>query len=324
MTFRALRVDKRDGAQAAGVVAFEVGGLMDGDVTIAVDYSAINYKDALALTGRGPIIKTFPLIPGIDLAGTVEASTNAEFKTGDKVVLNGWGVGETHHGGMAQRARVRGDWLIKLPTELTTLQAMAIGTAGYTAMLSVLALEHGGVTPEKGDVLVTGSAGGVGSVAIALLGKLGYRVVASTGRQVLADYLTALGAAEIIDRKTLSERGPVLGKERWAGAIDSVGSHTLVNVLAQTRYGGTVAACGLVQGLDLPGTMAPFILRGVTLAGIELGARTEVQAHRGLGPACPGSRSRQARANDVGDRSRSGARGCAARACRRGPGTHGR
>jgi len=253
----------------AKVVALDDAELMEGDVTIAVDFSTVNYKDGLALTGRAPIIKTFPLIPGIDLAGSVEASTSREFKTGDKVVLNGWGVGESHHGGFAQRARVKGDWLIKLPSGLTTRQAMAVGTAGYTAMLSVLALEHGGVTPDKGDILVTGSAGGVGSVAIALLKKLGYRVIASTGRPELADYLSALGAAEIIDRKTLSERGPTLGKERWAGAIDAVGSHTLANVLAQTRYGGTVAACGLVQGLDLPGTMAPFILRGVTLAGID-------------------------------------------------------
>ncbi len=269
MTFRALRVEKVDGTQKAAIAVVDDTALMDGDVTIAVDYSTINYKDGLALTGRGPIIKTFPLIPGIDLAGSVEASTNTEFKTGDMVVLNGWGVGETHHGGLAQRARVKGDWLIKLPSGLSTRQAMAIGTAGYTAMLSVLALEHGGVTPDAGEILVTGSAGGVGSVAIALLKKLGYRVIASTGRPELAGYLTALGAAEIIDRKTLSERGPVLGKERWAGAIDAVGSHTLVNALAQTRYGGTVAACGLVQGLDLPGTMAPFILRGVTLAGID-------------------------------------------------------
>jgi acrylyl-CoA reductase (NADPH) len=242
---------------------------MDGDVTIAVDYSTINYKDGLAITGRGPIVKTFPLIPGIDLAGTVEASTSNEFKAGDKVVLNGWGVGESHHGGLAQKARVKSDWLIKLPPELTTRQAMAIGTAGYTAMLSVLALEHGGVTPDKGDILVTGAAGGVGSVAVALLKKLGYRVIASSGRPALADYLTSLGAAEIIDRNTLSGRAPVLGKERWAGAVDSVGSHTLVNVLAHTRYGGTVTACGLAQGLDLPGTVAPFILRGVTLAGID-------------------------------------------------------
>jgi len=269
MTFRAIRVEKADGAHVAKAVDIDDADLMEGDVTIAVDYSTVNYKDALALTGRVPVIKTFPLIAGIDLAGSVVASTNAEFKAGDKVVLNGWGVGESHHGGFAQRARVKGDWLIKLPPSLTTRQAMAIGTAGYTAMLCVLALEHEGVTPDKGDILVTGAAGGVGSVAIALLKKLGYRVVASTGRAEEASYLTSLGAAEIIDRKTLAERGPPLGKERWAGAIDAVGSHTLANALAQTRYGGTVAACGLAQGLDLPGSVAPFILRGVTLAGID-------------------------------------------------------
>ena len=242
---------------------------MEGDVTIKVDYSSLNYKDALAITGAAPIIKTFPLIPGIDLAGTVETSSHASFKAGDRVVLNGWAIGVSHHGGFAQKARVKGDWLLKLPPKITTRQAMAIGTAGYTAMLSVLALEHGGMIPDRGDILVTGAGGGVGSVAIALLSKLGYRVVASTGRLQESSYLKALGAAEIIDRNTLSAPGKPLGHERWAGAIDVVGSHTLVNVLAQTRYGGTVTACGLAQGLDLPGSLAPFILRNLTLAGID-------------------------------------------------------
>jgi acrylyl-CoA reductase (NADPH) len=269
MKFRAIRVSKSDAGQKAETAVLDDADLMDGDVTVSVEYSTVNYKDGLALTGKAPIIRTFPLIPGIDLAGVVERSANKEFSAGDRVVLNGWGVGETHHGGFAQRARVKAEWLVKLPAELTTRQAMAIGTAGYTAMLSVLALEHAGVTPDKGDVIVTGASGGVGSVAVALLSRLGYRVLASTGRPKEGDYLHALGAAEIIDRNTLSEPGKPLGRERWAGAIDSVGSHTLANVLAQTRYGGAVTACGLAQGLDLPGTVAPFILRGITLAGIE-------------------------------------------------------
>ena len=269
MTFRAIRVVKDDTGQKTELVSFNEADLMEGDVTIAVDYSTVNYKDAVALSGRSPFIKIFPLILGIDLAGTVETSTNEEFKAGDKVVLNGWELGETHHGGFAQKARVKGDWLVKLPPGLTTRQAMAIGTAGYTAMLSVLALEHEGVTPDKGDVLVTGAGGGVGSVAIALLSKLGYRVLASTGRPEEADHVKALGAADNINRNTLSEPGPPLGKERWAGAIDVVGSHTLVNILAQTRYGGTVTSCGFVQGLDLPGSVLPFILHGITLAGID-------------------------------------------------------
>ena len=269
MSFRAILVRKNNSVQQAEIVLFDEADLMDGDVTIAIDYSTVNFKDCLAITGAAPIIKSFPLIPGIDLAGTVEISSHKSFKSGDKVVLNGWDTGVSHHGGFAQKARVRGDLLLKLPPQITTRQAMAIGTAGFTAMLSVLALEHGSVTPDKGDILVTGASGGVGSVAIALLSKLGYRVVASTGRPEESSYLTALGAAEIIDRKMLSAPGKPLGHERWAGAVDVVGSYTLANVLAQTRYGGTVTACGLVQGLDLPGSLAPFILRNVTLAGID-------------------------------------------------------
>jgi acrylyl-CoA reductase (NADPH) len=245
------------------------GELMEGDVTIEIDYSTINYKDGLALTGTAPIIKTFPLVPGIDLAGRVSRSTRSDIAVGEPVVVNGWGLGESHHGGLAQRARLNGEWIVKLPPPLTTRQAMAIGTAGFTAMLSVMALERGGVTPDAGEILVTGAAGGVGSIAIALLSDLGYRAVASTGRIAEAGYLTALGAASILERSTLSSPGRPLGRERWAGAIDSVGSHTLANVLSQTRYGGIVAACGLAQGLDLPASMAPFILRGVTLAGID-------------------------------------------------------
>ncbi len=240
-----------------------------GDVTVRVDYSTINYKDGLAITHASPIIQRFPLIPGIDLTGTVEASDSTEFVVGDKVVLNGWGLSHTHDGGFAQKARVPAEWLVKLPAGIDTRHAAAIGTAGYTAMLAVLALEHGGVTPDNGDVLVTGANGGVGSVAIALLATLGYRVVASTGRPEEAAYLTALGAAEITDRAALSEHGAPIAKERWAGAIDSVGSRTLVNVMAQIGYGGVVAACGMAQGVDLPGTVLPFILRGVTLTGID-------------------------------------------------------
>ena len=268
--FRALRVFKTDAEPKVRIVEIGDDDLMDGDVTVRVDYSTVNFKDGLALTGAAGIVRAWPLTPGIDFSGVVETSSNPEFAPGERVVLNGWGVGETHHGGMAQKARVKGDWLIKLPDGISNARAMAIGTAGYTAMLSVIALERGGVTPDKGDVLVTGAAGGVGSVAIALLAKLGYRVIASSGRkESQGPYLTALGAADIIDRAELSAPGRPLGKERWAGAIDSVGSYTLVNVLGQTRYGGVVAACGLAQGLDLPGSVAPFILRGITLAGID-------------------------------------------------------
>ncbi len=269
-TFRALRVHKTDAAPEVRFEDLTLADLMDGDVVVRVGHSTVNYKDGLALTGRAPIIRAWPLIPGIDLAGVVETSSHAGFKAGDRVVLNGWGVGEGHHGGYAQRARLKGDWLVKLPDALTTAQAMAIGTAGYTAMLCVMALERQGVTLGDGDILVTGAAGGVGSVAIALLSKLGYRVVASSRRKDSESaYLTGLGAAEVIDAAEFQGPARPVGKERWAGTVDSVGSHTLANVLSQTRYDGAVAACGLAQGMDLPGSVAPFILRGVTLVGID-------------------------------------------------------
>jgi acrylyl-CoA reductase (NADPH) len=268
--FKALRLYKTDTGQEARFVDLTDDDLMPGDVTVRVDFSTVNYKDGLALTGRSPVVRVWPLTPGIDFAGVVETSADPEFVAGERVVLNGWGVGETHHGGYAQRARVKGDWLVKLPEAISNARAMAIGTAGYTAMLAVMALERLGLSPSSGDVLVTGAAGGVGSVAIALLTGLGYRVIASTGRgESESGYLTGLGAAEIIDRAELSAAGRPLAKERWAGTVDSVGSHTLANALAATRYGGAVAACGLAQGMDLPGSVAPFILRGVTLAGID-------------------------------------------------------
>ncbi|QHE86354.1 acrylyl-CoA reductase (NADPH) [Hydrogenophaga sp. BPS33] len=269
MTFKALLATKNGDTISSQLVDFKEEQLMPGDVTVAVEYSTVNYKDALALSGRSPVIRQFPLIPGIDFAGIVETSTYPGIEAGDRVLANGWGLSQTHHGGFAQKARVSGEWLVKIPAVLSTRDAMAIGTAGYTAMLSVLALEHGGLTPSHGDILVTGANGGAGSVAIALLSQLGYRVIASTGRLEEADYLRALGAAEIIDRHTLSEPGAPMGKERWAGAIDSVGSHTLANVLAQTRYRGVVAAFGLAQGVDLLASVLPFILRNVTLAGID-------------------------------------------------------
>ncbi|OYU70001.1 MAG: oxidoreductase [Alphaproteobacteria bacterium PA2] len=270
MTFRALRLHKTDAAPEVRFEDLSDADLMDGDVTVRVEHSTINFKDGLAITGRSPIVRAWPLIPGIDFAGVVEASDHPDFKPGDRVVLNGWGVGEGHNGGYAQRARVRGDWLVKLPDGLTTDQAMAVGTAGYTSMLCVLGLERQGVTPDKGDILVTGAAGGVGSVAVALLARLGYRVVASSRRKDNeTDYLTGLGAAEVIDAAEFQGPARMLGKERWAGAVDCVGSHTLANVISQTRYGGAVTACGLAQGMDLPGSVAPFILRGVVLAGID-------------------------------------------------------
>ncbi|MBY5356076.1 oxidoreductase [Rhizobium leguminosarum] len=269
MTFKALMASKSGDNISTDLVELEEQDLMPGDVTIAVDYSTVNYKDGMALAGRAPIIQRFPLIPGIDLAGTVEGSSYPGIEVGDRVVANGWGLSQTHHGGYAQKARLSGDWLVRIPDPLSTLDAMAVGTAGYTAMLSVLALEHGGITPDRGDILVTGANGGVGSIAIALLADLGYRVVASTGRLEEANYLRELGAADVIDRRTLSEPGTPVASERWAGAIDSVGSHTLANVLAQTQYRGVVTACGLAQGLDLPATVLPFILRNVTLAGID-------------------------------------------------------
>ncbi len=269
MSFRAIRLTKTDSGQTATLTDLDDRALMEGDVEINVAASTLNYKDGLALTGAAPIVRRWPLTPGIDFAGEVTRSDHPGFAPGDLVVLNGWGVGESHDGGYAQRARVRGDWLVRLPPGLDLHQAMAIGTAGYTAMLCILALEAGGVAPASGDVLVTGAAGGVGSVAVALLAGLGYRVIASTGRPGEADYLRSLGAAEIVDRAELASPGRPLGKERWAGVVDSVGSHTLANALAQTRYGGAVAACGLAQGMDLPGSVAPFILRGVTLMGVD-------------------------------------------------------
>ena len=267
--FKAILVEKDEAGYRAGVRELDDSALPEGDVTVRVAYSCLNYKDGLAITGKGPVVRKFPLVAGIDLAGTVEASSHPGIAVGDAVVLNGWGVGEGHWGGLAQRARLRGDWLIPLPGAFTPRQAMAIGTAGYTAMLCVMALERHGVTPAQGEVLVTGANGGVGSVAIALLAKLGYTVVASTGRLDEAGFLKSLGAAEVIDRAPFSAPGRPLAKERWAGAVDTVGSHTLANVCASMRYRGTVAACGLVQGMDLPATVAPFILRGVTLAGVD-------------------------------------------------------
>lgn len=267
--FKAILIEKQDDAQRVAIQTLEESQLPEGDVTVKVDCSTLNYKDALAITGKGPVVRKFPMVPGIDLAGTVETSTSDEFKPGDSVLLNGWGVGEGHWGGLAEKARLESRWLIPLPSAFSARQAMAIGTAGYTAMLAVMALENNGVLPEHGDVLVTGANGGVGSYAIALLSRLGYRVIAATGRPEEEAYLRELGAQEIIDRGELSEPGRPLAKERWIGAIDSVGSHTLANVLAATRYGGTVAACGLAQGMDLPSSVAPFILRGVTLAGID-------------------------------------------------------
>ncbi|MEQ7918319.1 MDR family oxidoreductase [Xanthomonas sp. WHRI 1810A] len=267
--FNGILIDKDDSGYHARVTSLDEADLPAGDVTVNVAYSTLNYKDALAITGKGPVVRTFPMVPGVDLAGTVDSSSHPAFKPGDAVLLNGWGVGEGHWGGLAQKARLDGNWLIPLPKAFTPAQAMAIGTAGYTAMLAVMALEKNGLTPDKGEVLVTGANGGVGSFSIALLARLGYRVVASTGRLAQSDYLKQLGAADIIDRATLSEPGRPLGKERWAAAIDSVGSHTLANVCATTRYRGTVAACGLAQGMEFPGSVAPFILRGVTLAGVD-------------------------------------------------------
>ena len=267
--FNGILIRKDEAGYRATLEALDDGALGEGDVTVRVAYSTLNYKDGLAITGKGPVVRRFPMIPGIDMAGTVAHSTHPDYRPGDAVVLNGWGVGEAHPGGLAQRIRLKGDWLVPLPNAFTASQAMAIGTAGYTAMLCVLALERFGVTPDHGEILVTGANGGVGSVAVAVLAKLGYTVVASTGRPAEADYLKSLGAAEVIDRAQFSDPGRPLGKERWAGAVDTVGSHTLANVCATARYRGVVTACGLAQGMDLPATVAPFILRGVTLAGID-------------------------------------------------------
>lgn len=264
-----LLTQKSDSGLTTRMAELPEAELGDGDVTVRIEWSTVNYKDALAQSGRGDIMKVLPLVGGIDFAGTVESSENAAYKPGDRVLANGWGLSQTHHGGYAEKARVPGDWLVPVPEPFGTRDAMAIGTAGYTAMLCVLALEHAGLAPDRGDILVTGANGGVGSIAISLLSGLGYRVVASTGRLAETDYLRSLGAAEVVDRNEMSAPGRPLGSERWAGAVDSVGSHTLANVLAQTRYRGAVAACGLAQGMDLPSSMAPFILRNVTLAGID-------------------------------------------------------
>jgi acrylyl-CoA reductase (NADPH) len=268
-TFRAIVIRKTDAGQKIGLEAFDEKDLMDGDVAVRVEWSTVNYKDGLAITGKAPVVRRFPMIPGVDFAGTVAASTHPDWKPGDRVILNGWGLGETHLGAYGEKARVQGDWLVRLPAGMSARDAMAIGTAGYTAMLAVMALEHHGLKPAGGPVVVTGAAGGVGSVAVAILAKLGYQVTASTGRPEEADYLKRLGAAEIIDRKDLAGTPRPLAKERWAGGIDAVGSTTLANVLSMIRYRGAVAACGLAGGMDLPATVAPFILRGVSLLGID-------------------------------------------------------
>jgi acrylyl-CoA reductase (NADPH) len=267
--FKAVLVEKDAQSYRAAIQSLDEAQLPAGDVTVRVEYSTLNYKDALAITGKGPVVRQFPMVPGIDFAGSVESSSNSSYKIGDKVLLNGWGVGENHWGGLGQIARVKGDWLIPLPSAFTARQAMAIGTAGYTAMLCVIALQRHGITPGSGEILVTGAAGGVGSVAVAVLSKLGFRVAAVTGRPAEAEFLRQLGAAEILERAQFAAPGKPLAKERWAGAIDVVGSHTLANVCASLRYGGVVAACGLAGGMDFPATVAPFILRGITLSGVD-------------------------------------------------------
>ena len=268
-TFKAIRIDKADKGTTAALTQFDEAELMDGDVTVAVEWSTLNYKDGLAVTGKAPVVRRFPMIAGIDFAGTVAQSSHPAWKAGDKVICTGWGMGETHLGAYAEKARVKGDWLVRLPASMSAREAMAIGTAGYTAMLAVMALEKHGLTPEAGPIAVTGAAGGVGSVATAILAKLGYHVIASTGRPAEHAYLSDLGAAEILPREELSVPAKPLAKERWAGGIDAVGSHTLANVLSMTSYGGAVAACGLAGGMDLPASVAPFILRGVSLLGID-------------------------------------------------------
>ena len=268
-TFKAIVISKGEAGQSVDLTDFDEDNLMEGDVTIRVEWSSLNYKDGLALTGKAPVVRRFPMIPGIDLAGTVESSSHQDWKAGDRVILNGWGLGETHLGAYGEKARIKGDWLVRSPDSMSGRDAMSIGTAGYTAMLAVLALERHAITPDRGPVLVTGAAGGVGSVAITILAKLDYQVIASTGRLGEAGYLKRLGAAEVIDRNELAGPARPLAKERWAGAVDSVGSHTLANALAMTRYGGAVAACGLAGGMDLPTFVAPFILRGVSLLGID-------------------------------------------------------
>jgi acrylyl-CoA reductase (NADPH) len=268
-TFKAIVIRKTDGGQTVELSDFDENELMDGDVTFRVAWSTVNYKDGLAVTGKAPVVRRFPMIAGVDAVGTVLTSSHSEWKPGDKVILNGWGCGESHLGAYAEKARVKGDWLVPLPSGLPMRDAMAVGTAGYTAMLAVMALERQGITPDRGPIVVTGAAGGVGSVAVALLAKLGYQVSASTGRVQEANYLKSLGATEIVNREELSAPAKPLAKERWAGGIDTVGSTTLANMLSQTSYGGAVAACGLAGGMDLPTTVAPFILRGVSLIGID-------------------------------------------------------
>jgi acrylyl-CoA reductase (NADPH) len=267
--FSAILIDKSEAGQQVGVTDLDEAQLPEGDVSVEVEYSTLNYKDGLAITGKSPVVRKFPMVPGIDLSGVVTESSHADWKAGDRVVLNGWGVGETHWGGLAQRARLNGDWLVPLPSAFTSRQAMAIGTAGYTASLCVDALLAHGVRPDQGEVLVTGATGGVGSVAIALLSKAGFKVAAATGKASEANYLEQLGATTVVDRAELAEKGKPMQKERWAGVVDTVGSHTLANACAQTRYAGAVAACGLAQGMDFPASVAPFILRGVALLGID-------------------------------------------------------
>lgn len=268
-SFNALIINKNDDGQTAAVESIGDDQLPEGDVLVRVDYSTINYKDGLALTGASPVVRQFPMVPGIDLAGVVEESSSGQFAAGDKVVLNGWGVGEGHWGGLAQKARLKAEWLLAVPAPLDTRQAMMIGTAGYTASLCVDALVDHGVKPDDGEILVTGASGGVGSIAIMLLNAAGYKVVASTGKTSEENYLKALGAAEIIDRNTLSEAGKPMQRERWAGVVDAVGGNTLANACAQTRYRGVVTACGLAESMNFPASVAPFILRGVTLCGID-------------------------------------------------------
>jgi len=268
-TFKAIVIDKADSGQTVRLTDFNEKDLMDGDVTVRVEWSTVNYKDGLAMTGKAPVVRRFPMIAGVDFAGTVESASHPKWKAGDHVILNGWGLGETHLGAYAEKARVKGDWLIRRPPGISAREAMVIGTAGYTAMLAVMALERAGIDPSRGPVIVTGAAGGVGSVAVALLAKLGYAVAASTGRPEEAAYLKDLGVSEIINRNELTGPARPLAKERWAGGIDAVGSTTLANVLSMTRYGGAVAACGLAGGMDLPTSVAPFILRGVSLIGID-------------------------------------------------------
>ena len=267
--FKAVLISREEDNYSAQLEEIEESQLPEGDVTIDVQYSTLNYKDGLAITGKSPVVRKFPMVPGVDMVGTVSSSAHPHFKAGDAVVLNGWGVGETHWGGLAQKARLNGDWLVPLPRSFNPKQAMSIGTAGYTAMLCIMALEQHGITPDSGEILVTGATGGVGSVAVALLAKLGYQVVAMTGRAEESEFVSALGASEIMARSEYAEPGRPLAKERWAGVIDVVGSHVLANACAATKYGGTVAACGLAGGFDLKTTVMPFILRGVTLAGVD-------------------------------------------------------